>query len=143
MVTSLEDEVERILKELVASHQEYNYHRHHRRKGKSGYLWETDFILMKQDSLHTVIECKDIGGRKWEKEKKYPTATFETHMCRAYTRLNDLHLEYPKARLHVIVREFLESPQQHDKYARLFAPIGVELMCLEMVCEDPEHYLLE
>lgn len=143
MVSPLEDEVEGILKELVAAHPQYKYHRNRRVEGRSGYWWETDFILMRHDSLDAIIECKNIGGKEWERKTKYPTPTFETHMCRAYTRLNDLHLKYPEARLYVIVREFLKSLEQHDKYARLFPPIGAELMCLKMVREKPEYYLLE
>jgi hypothetical protein len=138
----LEDEIEGILKELHTLNVEYNYYKG-QIKGRSEINWNADFILTKQGSLDGIIECKDIGGREWEKKTKYPTATFETHMCRLYARLNDLHLEYPRIRLYAIIREFLESETQQDKYFRLFKPISVELMCLKMIREDPVHCLLE
>jgi hypothetical protein len=141
-IMPLEDEIEDKLKKLHTLNVEYDYHKG-RIKGKSGIEWNTDFVLTKQGSLHGIIECKDVGGREWEKKTKYPTATFETHMCRAYARLNDLHLEYPRIRLYVIVREFLESEKQQDKYIRLLMPIGAELMCLKMIREDPAYYLFE
>jgi len=112
MGTPLEDETEEILRKLVSLHPEYRYHRQYKIEGASSYWWKTDFILMKkEDILDAVMECKDIGGEEWEERTQYPNRTFETHMCRAYTLLNDIHLKYPKARLYVIIRDLPTSDE--------------------------------
>jgi len=142
MTPSLEDKVEGILKELIASNTEYKYHRNYAVEGQSGYRWKTDLILMKEGVLDAVMECKDIGGEEWERKTRFPNKTFETHMCRAYVLLNDLHLKYPEVRLYVIVREFPASYQLLGKWENVFKPIGTELMCLKMIHDDSEYFLL-
>ncbi|MCD6113925.1 MAG: hypothetical protein J7J78_01330 [Thermoprotei archaeon] len=124
----LEDEVGLILQSLIKEKSEYNYKRNVKIRGASGHSWEADFVLYKEGKIDAIIECKDISSKNIQ--------TFDTQMCRAYTRLNDLRLKYPQARYYVIVRE-LPRNTILEKWGDIFRQVSIELLSLEMLKELP------
>jgi len=139
---SLEREVGKILLELIDLRKEYSAQRNEKMEGKSGFKWEFDFVLEKHGHLDAIIECKDIGGEEWERKTKSPDLTFETHMCREYTRLNDLHLKYPEVRLYVIVSDRPTKDWLLNKWQSIFVPIGIKFMTLDMIRSLPFETIL-
>ena len=93
--------------------------------------WEVDFCISKNKIPEVIIECKGLRfDEKDEKFLKRNRYTYHTHMCRAYTRLNDLRMKYVSAKFFIIVnRDQLargESPKIDNR--ELFKSINVNFI---------------
>lgn len=104
----LEKEVYELLKKHFPNHK---VRKKPKVKGFSGFVWEPDAVMEKDENVVAIIECKDIGSKKPQ--------TFRARMYEAFAELSDLHRKYRESVTLVILPTY-EKYQKAEKYQCLF-----------------------
>jgi len=107
---SLEKEVYELLKKHFPNHR---VRRKPKIEGFSGYVWEPDTIMEKDEHIVTIVEIKET----YEAE----ASTFRDYMLLAFAELSDLHRKYKESVTLVILPAY---DDRAEKYQCLFESLN-------------------
>jgi len=136
----LENEVKKKIEDVIADRMGVKILQEHKILGLSA-QWKVDIAVAAELLLYpgeyslylAIIECKNIG------DVGHPY-TYHTHMCRAYTELNDLRLnsKLGAPKFYLMVNRFPSEHEVKKNYHELFKNIGVKMINIHDPSEQTE-----